>query len=108
MWMIKMILWVLLTLLLIYFGSENATQKVQIQFWKWESQPLALWLVMFFAFAAGTLVTLSATIFKIFQVKNETRKLRKENKTISSELEQLRNFTREATENMGTNKTLGV
>jgi uncharacterized integral membrane protein len=107
MWIVKMVLWVLLTLILIFFASENATQEVQVQFWKWESQPLALWLVLFFAFAAGALITLLASIYKIFQIKNETRKLRKENKSIAAEVEKLRNFAREETQNFNSNKSLG-
>ncbi len=108
MWIVKMVLWVLLTLFLIYFASENANQEVQVQFWQWESQPLALWLVMFFSFAAGVVVWLIGSIFKIIQLKNDIRKLRKENKSISGELDRLRSITIEETPNLNSDQTSGT
>lgn len=108
MWIVKMVLWVLLTLFLIFFASENAHQEVQVQFWKWESQPLALWLVMFFSFAAGVVVWLIGSIFKILQLKNEIRKMRKENKSIASELDRLRNVTIDDTPDLNANKSTGT
>lgn len=93
MWIVKMVLSVLLMLFLVFFASENAQQEVQIQFWKWESDLLPLWLVMFFAFAAGVIVWLAVTIFKIIQMNSEIRRLKKENKKISGELDHLRSVS---------------
>jgi uncharacterized integral membrane protein len=93
MWIVKMVLWVVLMLFLVFFASENAQQEVQIQFWKWESDLLPLWLVMFFSFAAGVLMWLVISIFKIIQLNSEVRKLKKENKKISGELDNLRSVS---------------
>jgi len=93
MWIVKMIFWAVIMLILVFFASENSQQEVQIQFWKWESNPLPLWLVMFFSFAAGVLVWVIGSIYKILQMKNELRKLRKENQKVMNELEQLRSVS---------------
>lgn len=93
MWIVRMILWALIMLILVFFASENSQQEVQVLFWKWESQPVPLWLVMFLSFAVGVLVWIFGSIFKIIQMKNEVRRLRKKNQKLTAELEHLRSVS---------------
>ncbi len=90
MWIFRSILWVIVMLIIIYFAGENTDQEVQIQFWKWQSAPLKLWLVMFISFAMGVFFWMIFSIFKIIQYKNFIRKLKKEIKKYETEIEQLR------------------
>ncbi len=90
MWIVKSILLVFVMLIIIYFAGENMAQEVQIQFWKWQSVPLKLWLVMFISFASGVFFWMIFSIFKILQYKNLIRKLKKEIKKCEAEVEQLR------------------
>jgi len=93
MWVVRWILWVLLLLFVIYFGAENSSQTVRINFIKWQSKELQLWIVMYLSFGAGMLVWLFASIYKVLQSKNEIRKLNKENLTLKKELDNLRNIS---------------
>ncbi len=93
MWIVRWVLWVLLILFVIYFGAENSSQTVQINFLKWQSHELQLWIVMYLCFGAGVLVWLFASIFKILQEKNEIRRLHKENTSLKKELNSLRNIS---------------
>lgn len=90
MWIVKMIFWVAVMLLIIFFVSENTAQEAQVMFWKWESQPMPLWLLMFFSFATGVVASLTVAIFKLAQFKGNGRKMRKENLKLTQELTELR------------------
>ncbi|MBN2090474.1 LapA family protein [candidate division KSB1 bacterium] len=90
MWIFRSILWIILMLIIIYFAGENTEQEVQIQFWKWQSVPLKLWLVMFISFAIGVFFWMIFSIFKIIQYKNFIRKLKREIKKYEAEVEQLK------------------
>lgn len=86
MWIIKILVWLGLMLLLIFFASSNTQTEVQIRFWKWQSAPLQLWLVMFIAFATGILSGVFTIILKFLQSKSEIRRLRKENEKLKTDL----------------------
>ena len=90
MWIVKMIFWVAVMLLIIFFVSANTVQEAQVMFWKWESQPMPLWLLMFISFATGVVVSLAIAIFKLAQFRGDGRKLRKENQKMTLELTELR------------------
>lgn len=98
MWILRWFLMVVVLLLLIYFGAENSTQTVYVKFVKWQSPELQLWMVMYLSFAAGMLVWLFGSIFKILQLKNDIRKLNKESGTLRKELDNLRNISIEEEE----------
>ncbi len=93
MWILKWIFWVFMLLFIIYFGSENSTQAVYVKFIKWRSPELQLWVVMYLSFGAGMLVWLFGSIFKVLQLKNEMRKLNKDNAVLKKELDSLRNIS---------------
>ncbi len=92
MWIVKWILWVLALLLLILFATQNATQTVTVEFFKWRSTPIPLWIVMYLSFLVGILVWFVGSVFKVFQLKTEVRKTSKENEMLKKELDELRNI----------------
>ncbi len=93
MWVLKWIMWVVLILILIYFGAANSFQTVRVNFISWHSPDLQLWVVMYMSFSVGVLVWLGASIVKVWQLKGEIRKLNKENTTLKNEFDNLRKFS---------------
>lgn len=93
MWIIKWILSVFFILFIIYFGAENSTQIVYVEFLNRRSPELQLWMVMYLSFGVGMLTSLFGSILKIVQIKTEVRKKNKENFTLRKELDNLRNIT---------------
>ncbi|NOZ61100.1 MAG: LapA family protein [Calditrichaeota bacterium] len=92
MWIVRWIFWVLALLFLILFATQNATQTVTVEFVKWRSLPIPLWIVMYLSFLAGILVWFAGSIFKIVQLKSEFKKSQRENKMLHKELDELRNI----------------
>ena len=92
MWIIRWIFWVIVLLFIIYFATINATETVNVQFYKWRSNDLPLWVVMYVSFAVGIIVWLMGSIFKVLQLKTEIRKTNKENIVLRKELDELRNI----------------
>jgi len=84
---------VAIILLVIFFAGENTEQEVQVNFWGWQSPPLLLWQVMFISFACGMIVWLAVSIMKIMQLRNEIRKMRKNNMKLQEELDHLRSVS---------------
>ena len=92
MWILRWSLWVLALLLLILFATQNASQTVTVEFIKWRSVPIPLWIVMYLSFLAGVLVWFIGSIFKLVQLKSEVKKSKREIKVLKKELDQLRNI----------------
>ncbi len=92
MWIVRWIFWVLALLFLILFATQNATQTVTVEFIKWRSVPIPLWIVMYLSFLAGILVWFVGSIFKLIQMKTEMKKIQRKNKMLIKELDELRNI----------------
>ncbi|OQX95119.1 hypothetical protein B6I21_07100 [candidate division KSB1 bacterium 4572_119] len=92
MWIVRWIFWLLALLFLILFAIQNVTETVTIEFFKWRSIPISLWVVMYLSFLAGVLLWFVGSIFKIVQLKTEVRKTKKENDNLKKELNELRNI----------------
>ncbi|MBC8182787.1 LapA family protein [candidate division KSB1 bacterium] len=93
MWIVRWIFWILALLFLILFATQNATETVNIEFFKWQTKnPLPLWMVMYLSFLVGIVVWFIGSIFKIVQLKTEVRKTNKENQVLKKELDELRNI----------------
>jgi len=92
MWIIRWIFWVLALLFLILFATQNATETVTVEFFKWQSVPIPLWIVMYLSFLVGVLVWFVGSIFKVIQLKAEVRKTQKEKELLKKELDELRNI----------------
>ena len=93
MWIIRWIFWVFAILFLILFATQNATETVTVEFFKWQTKnPIPLWVVMYVSFLGGIIALFIGSIFKIVQVKTESRKVQKENEVLKKELDELRDI----------------
>lgn len=93
MWIVRWIFWVVALLFLILFATQNATQTVTVEFFKWQTKnPISLWIVMYLSFLVGILVWFVFSIYKVMQLKTEVRKTNKENEVLKKELDELRNI----------------
>lgn len=93
MWIIRWIVGALLLILIIGFAMQNTSQLVQVGLWKWQSDLIPLWVVMYTSFVVGMLVWLIVSIFQILNLKAENRKVKKEVKNLRQELDRLRNLS---------------
>jgi uncharacterized integral membrane protein len=93
MWIIRWILGALFVLLIIWFAMQNTEATVVVKFIKWQTVGLPLWVVMYLSFAAGVLTWLIVSVIRVVALKNETRKVKKENKRLQEELNRLRNVS---------------
>jgi len=96
MWIIRWIFWVLTLFIIIIFVTQNVdflkeTYKLEFLFWETKN-PIPTWVVMFLTFAFGVLIWLIGSIFKLFELKTEVRKINKENVVLRKELNELRNM----------------
>ena len=96
MWIIRWILWVIVLFIIIIFVTQNVvflktTFDLEFLFWETKS-PIPIWVVMFLSFAAGVLIWLIGSIFKVLELKSEVRKINKENTVLRKELNELRNI----------------
>lgn len=92
MWIVRWIFWVLALLFLILFATQNATQTVTVEFIRWQSVAIPLWIVTYLSFLVGILVWFVFSIYKVMQLKTEVRKTNKENEVLKKELDELRNI----------------
>ncbi|UCE05966.1 MAG: LapA family protein [bacterium] len=96
MWILKWIFWIIVLFIIIIFVTQNVdflkeTDKLEFLIWETKS-PLPFWVVMFLSFAAGVLIWLIGSIFKVLELKSEVRKVNKENIVLRKELNELRNM----------------
>ena len=96
MWILKWIFWVTVLFVIIIFVTQNVdflkeTHRLEFLFWE-TSSPLPIWVVMFMSFAAGVLIWLIGSIFKVLELKTEVRKINKENVSLKKELNEMRNI----------------
>lgn len=93
MWIAKWILGALLIIVILGFAFQNQHQMVQVHVWNWISPELPLYLIVYVGFSLGILTWLMVSIFKIMQLKVESRQLKKENDQLTDELNRLRNLS---------------
>ncbi len=93
MWIIKWILGALLIIIVLGFALQNQYQMVQVHILNWVSPELPLYLIVYVAFAFGLFTWLIASIFKIMQLRMETKQWKKKVKELQEELDRLRNLS---------------
>lgn len=95
MWVLQKIGAALIILLILGFALQNQAQQVSVTFIRgvYESGPLPLWLVMYLSFGLGMLFWLFVSIFQVFSLKAEIRKMRMDNQRMKKELDNLRNLS---------------
>lgn len=93
MWIFRWILGALVIIVAIGFAMQNTNQQVVVQFLKWKSTGMPLWVVMYASFAVGVLFWLLVSIFQILTYKTSLRKKQKEIAKLKAELDRLRNVS---------------
>jgi uncharacterized integral membrane protein len=95
MWILRWVVSAVIILVVLGFALQNTEETVTVVFLRgmWESQPLPVWVVIYLSFGAGVLFWLLASIFQVFQLKSEIRRMRRENSKLKNELDDLRNIS---------------
>jgi len=95
MWAIKWFLSVILILVILGFALQNSEQTVSVVFLSdaWRYDGVQLWMVIYISFGLGVLFWLMVSIFQVLELKNEIRRLKKNQQEMESELDSLRNLS---------------
>jgi len=117
MWIIRWIVSALVILIILGFALQNQEQMVSVRVLTWQSPNLPLYLFLYVAFAAGVLIWALISALNIIKLKGDIRKLQKDNRKITDELNRLRNVNIEEEETieieeekqeLAENKTTGI
>jgi len=93
MWILKWILGAILIILVLGFALQNQAEVVNVRILNWFSPELPLYFIVYISFAFGMFTWLLTSIFKIMQLKNDSRLLKKQNQLLQNELNKLRNLS---------------
>ena len=95
MWVVRWLATAIVILLILGFGLQNTTQQVSIAFIKgqYETGPLPIWIIVYASFGLGMFLWLFISIFQVFALKGQVRKIKSENIRIRKELDNLRNLS---------------
>lgn len=93
MWLIKWIVGIFLVLAILGFALQNQHQVVQVYVANWVSPEVPLYFVIYIAFALGMITSILFALVRIFQLKQENRKIKKERNELEDELSKLRNLS---------------
>jgi uncharacterized integral membrane protein len=93
-WIVRWTFIALIVLAVLGFSLQN-TEMVKISFWTWHSGEVPIYLVMYFAFAAGMLVFLFVALVNHFQHQTQLRRSRREIKRLQEELDRIRTISLE-------------
>ncbi|MBN2000395.1 LapA family protein [candidate division KSB1 bacterium] len=102
---LKWILAVVFIAFIIGFAMQNMEQKVIVQFIKWQSVELPLWIIMYASFVGGMIFWLLVSIIRLLGFQLENMKCKKEIKKLSAELDRLRNVSVEESVNENSGKS---
>jgi uncharacterized integral membrane protein len=95
MWAIRWLVAALTILLILGFALQNNEKQISVIFIKgaYESSDLPIWVIIYASFALGMIFWLFFSIFQVFGLKAQIRKMRNENLRIQKELNNLRNLS---------------
>ncbi len=89
--LIRLFVIIVFFFLFLFFGVQNYQQEVSVHFLNYQSPNLSLSFVIYSAFAAGILFMFLLLALYILKMKNQMRRIQKEDKKIKEELNRLRN-----------------
>jgi len=94
MWAVKWFLGAVVILVVLGFALQNSAQQVTVVFLSgmWVYQNVQLWIVIYVSFGLGVIFWLIVSVFQVFELKNDIRRLRKTNHEMQNELDNLRNL----------------
>ena len=95
MWVLRWFAAAIIILLILGFALENNEKQVSVIFitGAYETSNLPIWVVIYASFAMGMIFWLFFSIFQVFGLKAQIRKMRNENLHIQKELNNLRNLS---------------
>jgi uncharacterized integral membrane protein len=93
-WILRWTFIAVIVLVILGFSLQNAA-VVDVHLWTWHWEKVPLFLVAYFAFAAGMVVFLFAAIVKQIQHQTAVFQYRKEIKRLKEELDRIRTISLE-------------
>ncbi|GBD94457.1 hypothetical protein BMS3Abin05_02066 [bacterium BMS3Abin05] len=93
MWLIKWIVGILLILVILGFALQNQHQVVQVNVGNWVSSEMPLYFVIYISFALGMVTSILFALVKVYQLKMENRKTKRERDELKEEILKLRNLS---------------
>ena len=91
MHLIKIFLLIVFNLIIIAFMTQNSNEKVDIFFFKYSLNDAYLNVVLLFNLFFGVAAGFLASVFIIISYKSQIKNLNNKNRTLSDELNDLRN-----------------
>lgn len=91
MWIFKWLFIAIIMLAILGFALQNQEQTVSVRILSKVTQDLPLYFFLYVAFGIGFLLGLILPVINLWQLKNETRKAKKECNKVREELNRLRN-----------------
>ena len=92
MWIVRWIVSAILILLFLLFAFYNQ-DTLTVDFLKWTSPPLPLYIFLYIAFALGLLFWLLISALNTIKLRADIHRLQRENRKIRIELDRLRNVS---------------
>jgi uncharacterized integral membrane protein len=89
--LIRLFLIIVFFILFLFLGVQNSQQEVSVHFLHYDTGTLSLSFVIVCAFAAGILFMFLMLALYILKLKNQMRKIQREDRKIREELNRLRN-----------------
>lgn len=99
MWIIRWIVIAIVILFCLFFAFENQGQTVSVEFIKWKTPVLPLYIFLYISFGLGMLFWLCISALNILKLKGEIHRLHRENRKIVGELNRMRNVSIEEEHN---------
>lgn len=95
MWVLRWLAAALIILLILGFALQNNEKQISVIFIKgaYETNDLPIWIIIYASFALGMIFWLFFSIFQVFGLKTQIRKMRNDNFRIQKELNNLRNLS---------------
>ena len=92
MWIIRWAFIAIVIIVVLGFSLQN-TEKVTVQLLHYHYTDVPLFLVIYVAFCFGIFVYLLVAVFHQLQLRSEISHLRKENRKLQRELDDMRNLS---------------
>jgi uncharacterized integral membrane protein len=98
MWIFRWILIVIVVFFLVGFLTQNSDQSVTVTVFGWSSPSWPLSYVLFLAGLAGYVLSMLVAVINQLRLRGQISGLRRQNKTLQTELDRLRNLALEEDE----------
>lgn len=95
MWVLRWLGAAIIILVILGFALQNSDKQISVVFVKgvYETGELPLWLIIYCSFGLGMIFWLFFSIFQVFGLKSQIRRMKNENLKLQKELDNLRNLS---------------